>query len=334
MLEMLVSAWNEFWIVVWIPPLLWAVVLLMDVFQTNHIFQDRWDGPIISSLFLIFPGLAFFIFFPFEFPSLEKGVVMVVSGIFSAMAVFYYFSALKHRDDVVIADSLNSIAIVLVPLINYLVFGIDYNFYGVLAIMLAFASALLFAIEPPLARANLINLISSNPDFWKAFVAMMISVMFLTLSIVMADHAYSFVPFATGIALFSLGNVVVGIILWIFCPNMIETVKHTRSSFSRTGILALARDNWRIFLIAELTAMLAIVFFQRAVDLGDAAIAVIIESTTPFVVMLLSLIVLSIRIFAKSLLLEIGKKQLYNPIIKLIASIGMLISLALVMLFI
>ena len=44
-------------------------------------------------------------------------------------------------------------------------------------------------------------------------------------------------------------------------------------------------------MVAELTAVLAIVFFQRAVDLGDAAVAVIIESTTPFVVMLLSFII-------------------------------------------
>ncbi len=334
MTELLLSAWGEFWIVVWVPPLLWAIVLLLDVFQTNHIFQDRWDGPIISSLFMVFPAISFFLLFPCELPNVQKGGIIAASGVFSAMAVFYYFSALEQRDDVVMADSLNSIAIVLVPLINYMVFGVDYNFYGILAIMLAFVSALLFALEPSSFRDNLIRLRSHNPAFWKAFAYMMISVLFLTLSIVMADHAYSFVPFSTGIVLFSLGNVIVGLGLWLTSPSIVKKVKHAHYNSSRTGVLDLIRENWRIFIIAELTAVLAIVFFQRAIDLGDAAIAIIIESTTPFVVMFMSFLILSIKAFARSILTEISKKQLYNPVIKIVACIGMFVSLMLVALFV
>ena len=68
---------------------------------------------------------------------------------------------------------------------------------------------------------------------------MMVSVLFLTLSIVLADFGYSSVQFATGMVLFSLGNVIVGLVLWVRCPNIIQTVKHSNLNSSRTGIVDL-----------------------------------------------------------------------------------------------
>ena len=319
------SVINNYWIIVWLSPFIWSLVLLLDVYQTNEVFQDRWDGSIISSLFMIIPIIVLPITSDLAIQTSKSAFFAISSGALISMASFYYFSALKHKDDAVFAESINTIAILLVPLFSFVLFGAKYDYFGVIAICLAFLNGLIFAVEPSLFNGAEKKDFFHNKAHWRAFKAMLISTFFLALSVVLADRAYEDFDYSTCLFLISLGCVSTGIIMWVLSPSIVEKSDNVK----RIGIISLIKCNWKIFTISEIMAVMATVSFQRALELGNATLTFIVDSTVPIIVMVLSVLIVSFGSLKGTIAHSIATRQLHNPFIKVIACIGMLLSLIL-----
>lgn len=268
--------WGQWYIIAFLAPFLWAVMNIIDTYFVGGVYEDEWDGGIISSFFQSAAWLLLiFGFVEFQFPGFYPVLVAIASGIFLSFSFFYYFRALFISNDVVVIGAIWNLSVPLVPFLAWFLARERLTMENYLGIILTFLGATLFVIHKQIREKNIGNLAKN----------MLLAVVLLSLSMVLQSWVYdqAETDFWTGFLLFSSGSVLAGGFMVIADKrSWHERVVHLKN---------LTKKYFHVFLFAELLGLLAILSSQRAINLSPAVSYVAaIESTVPVFVMVLSFV--------------------------------------------
>lgn len=268
--------WNQWLAIAFVAPLFWAIMNVIDVYFASSVYEDEWDGGIISSLFqlsawlLVVVGLV-----EFHHPGLLPTLVAITSGVLLSLSFFYYFRTLFTSHDVVVIGAIWNLSVPLVPFLAWLLTGERLSSANYLGIVLAFIGAMLFAVHERI-RANNLGGVVKN---------MLLAVLMLSASMVFQNWTYEHagVDFWSGYLLFSLGAALAaGIMIALDRRSVRDRAAHLGD---------LTRRYFHVFFFAEFLGLLAILSSQRAISLSPSVSYVAaIESMVPVFVMLISLV--------------------------------------------
>lgn len=268
--------WGNWLIVAFLAPFFWAIMNIIDAYFVSSVYEDEWDGGIISSLFQLSAWLlVVFGLVEFQFPGTWPAFIAITSGILLAFSFFYYFRTLFVSHDVVVIGSIWNLSVPLVPFLAWLIVGERLSRMDYFGIILAFVGATLFVVHKRIREKNL----------WSVIKNMLFAVTLLSLSMVLQnwvyDHAH--IEFWTGFLLFSSGSALAGILMIAIDKRSLkDRVVHLQE---------LAQKHVHIFFFAEFLGLLAILSSQRAISLSPSVSYVAaIESAVPVFVMILSFI--------------------------------------------
>lgn len=266
--------WSQWYIIAFLAPLFWAIMNIIDVYFVSSVYDDEWDGGIISSFFQLTVWLLLiFGVVEFQFPGLWPALMAVVSGISLSLSFFYYFRTLFSSHDVVVIGAVWNLSVPLVPFLAWFLVGERLTMMNYLGIMFAFVGATLFVIHKRIRGRGLGGLIKN----------MFLAVLLLSLSMVLQNWVYDSAKteFWTGFLLFSFGSALAGgFMVLMDRHSWYERLSHLKN---------LTKKYFHVFFFAELLGLLAILSSQRAISLSPAVSYVAaIESTVPIFVMALS----------------------------------------------
>lgn len=276
--------WNNWLLIAFITPFLWALVNIIDVYFVDSVYEDEYDGAMISGAFQIVPWLLVPIgIIPFSFPGTHAASLAVLGGIFFLLAFFFYFRALFSRNDVALIQVLWNLSVPLVPFLAWIFLGERLDVVHYTGIVIAFGGAMLLSFDPKIRSYGFVSMTG----------VMMAAVFFLSLSMVIEEWAYTVAgDFWSVFLLFSLGATITGIGLsFLDKKGGLERFRH---------IGGLSRKYFLVFLSAETLALLGTLTSQRAIDLSPSvSFVAVIESLVPAFVIAVSFL-LSIVLFAKN----------------------------------
>lgn len=294
-------------IVALIAPLLWAVVSLIDNFFVEGVYEDEFDGIVLSTLFQLAPWLlvpfGVLHFFPFGGNMLWA----VASGFFFLASLSQYFRSLFRVNDSALMQILWSLSVPLVPFLAFLLVGEVLLPLHYLGIAIAFAGVLLFNFNIESGAARRLRKVA-----WP----MTYAVVFMALSMVFGKKAFVFSSdVQTNFLLFCFG----GIFILVLLPL-----------FDRASIATRGRHTWHllqgyfpVFFLAEGLSVAATFTSQWAIKLAPSISFVsVIESLTPvFVVSMSLLLLLFVPFFGGSRLEKIYREQITHMPVKVLATL-------------
>lgn len=268
--------WNQWLAIAFIAPLFWAIMNVIDVYFVSSVYEDEWDGGIISSLFQLSAWLlVVFGLVEFQNPGALPMLAAIVSGALLSLSFFYYFRTLFTSHDVVVIGAIWNLSVPLVPFLAWILVGERLSSTHYLGIALAFIGAMLFTVHERI-RANNLGGVMKN---------MLLAVFLLSSSMVLQNWTYDHaaVDFWSGYLLFSLGAALAaGVMIAIDRCSWRDRSTHLRELTTRY---------FHVFFFAEFLGLLAILASQRAISLSPSVSYVAaIESTVPVFVMIISLV--------------------------------------------
>lgn len=275
--------WGNWLFVAFLAPFFWALVNIIDVYFVDAVYEDEWDGVIISSLFQVLPWLLpIFGLVPFVYPGAGTAGLAFIGGGFLTLAFYFYFKTLFASNDVVVIGALWNISVPLVPFFAWLFIGEQLTLKNYAGVALAFIGATVFAFSKRIKERN----------YGRVAAVMSGAVFFLSLSMVTQTVVYRSIgdDFWTGFLLFSAGATATGLLLTYFDPKSIRD----RASH----LYRLCRTYFLIFLLAEWFNLVAVLSSQRAISLSPAvSFVVVIESAVPIFVLILSFFAIAVMIW-------------------------------------
>lgn len=244
----------------------WALSCVIDVcFVSNGVYRKASDGPAIAGLFCIVPMLASSR--SLDWISVNWAIVCVgmLSGIVFLLHIYFYFKALFSLNDAVNAEIFNTLCVLFVPVLAFVLLGEQLSWPNYMAIALAVLGILV-----------LIRLQLSRLPF--VVVGYLIaSVVAVSLMMVMQAWVLQYTNYATAIWLFS-SSAFVTVILIFGLPGR-----------RRRRIGKMCRRFGGLFIIVQLLELGAVLGSQRATDLGPSvSLVALIECSLPIFVMTLS----------------------------------------------
>lgn len=293
-------------IVALIAPMLWALVSLIDNYFVDNVYEDEFDGIILSSLFQLLPWLLVPVgvlhFSPFGWNMLWA----VASGFFFLASLFQYFRSLFRVNDSALMQILWSLSVPLVPFIAFFVVGEVLLLFHYLGIAIAFAGVLLFNFDIDSGATKRLR---------KVALPMTYAVVFMALSMVFGKKAFVFSSdVQTNFLLFCLGGVFILLLVPMF----------DRTSIVERGVHigTLLKKYFLVFLLAEGFSVLATFSSQWAIKLAPSISFVsVIESLTPvFVVFMSLLLLISMPFFGGKRLERIYREQIVHMPVKVLAT--------------
>lgn len=315
LMDVLMEAGNNWILMAFLAPFFWSLVNVVDVYFVGGTYRDEVDGSVISSLFQIVPWLFLFpllnfgffqeLSFQEKFSFFSGAVLLFFGGILFSISFYFYFKALFNWNDAAIIQIVVNFAVILVPLIAFLIFKERLENYKYAGMLWIFFGAFFLSFNPK------IKLKLSK----KYAGIVMAGVIFLSMSLVLENKAYSIlsgvVPdggFWLGFLFFSLGCLFWGMALALF---------------KRRNVFPMAKKFWKIFLFAEGVSFLGTVASQRALDITPSVSFVsAIEALSPVFIMIFSFLILFYNyIFKKKndLLNAIYEEQISGVIVKTIS---------------
>ena len=275
---------NELW-ALWLPiafaaPLLWAMVSILDLYFVHGLYQDEWDGTLISGAFQLFPWLLVVLgILHFTAPPTEAMLFALAGGGMFLASFFFYFRALFRYADSPLIHVLWNFSVLVVPIIAWAWSDERLQPVHYLGIVLAFLGSSLFAARGGLLRQG----------FLRVAETMVWAVLLLSASMVLQKEAYRYASnqFLGVYLIFSLGVVATAIALAAL--NLKETVVRIRRFAGFKGRYI------ALLVFAEGVSFVGTVFSQRAIDLSPSpSFVAVVESCTPVFIMLLSLLLASV----------------------------------------
>jgi len=275
---------NELW-VLWLPvafvaPFLWALVSVLDLYLVHGLYQDEWDGTLISGAFQIFPWLLVALgILRFTAPPTEAVLFALAGGGMFLASFFFYFRALFRHADSPLIHVLWNVSVLVVPVLAWAWSDERLLPAHYLGIALAFLGSSLFAARGGLLRHGFLRIA------W----TMVWAVLLLSASMVLQKEAYRYAgnQFLDVYLIFSLGVVLAAAALAMLNPKVTAVKIRRFTGFEAKYIMLLV--------FAEGVSFAGTVFSQRAIDLSPSpSFVAAIESCVPVFVMLLSLLLASI----------------------------------------
>jgi len=262
-----------------IAPFLWAVVTVIDTHFVDGVYEDEYDGTVVSGVFqslswLLVPlGIV-----QFTFPEIEvAGLAFLAGGAF-ILSFYYYFKARFVSNDGALMQILWSVSVLVVPFFAWMFIGEVLQSIHYIGIAIAFAGIFLFNFDGKIKQVG----------FSRILLPMTGAVVFLSLSMVLtkkvqqpgADFWSIFLVFSAGSTIFSLVILAIG----------------KKNSFKQAQRIAkLSGKYFPVFSIAEGLSIVATITSQMAISLAPAvSFVAVIESLVPVFVMIISLVIVFI----------------------------------------
>lgn len=259
-----------------IAPFLWAVVSVIDTHFVHDVYEDEYDGTVVSGVFQSLPWLLIpFGIVQFTFPEIEvAGLAFLAGGMFIC-SFFCYFKALFVSNDGALMQILWSISVLVVPFFAWMFIGEVLQGIHYVGIAIAFAGICLFNFDGKIKQVG----------FSRILLPMAGAVVFLSLSMVLtkevqqpgADFWSIFLVFSAGATIFSLVILAIG----------------KKNPFKRAQRIAtLSGKYFPIFAIAEGLSIVATITSQKAISLAPAvSFVAVIESLVPVFMMMISVVI-------------------------------------------
>lgn len=271
-------------ILAFLAPMFWALVNIIDVYFVGGIYEDAFDGVIISGLFQIIPvvGILFvkiyqaktIFFFNYLNPS---SVWLLVGGVCFCLAFYFYFKALFSHIDGALLQIIWSLNVIVVPILSLLFFKEYLPMRSYLGMIVALAGLSLV-----LLCKNIKLKIS-----WEYFKIMLSAVILYSLSMIFESQGYRVLSqgqvledslFSSGFICFAFGAFLASVFLMIL---------------RKRNPWGLIKKNWPWFLLLEGITFLGNLFSQRSISLAPSASYIAtIETFVPIFILIFSIFIL------------------------------------------
>ncbi len=257
-----------------IAPFLWALVAIIDTYFVHNVYEDEYDGALVSGLFPLLPWL----FVPlgiiqFVWPGLVITSLSVLAGSLFILSFFFYFRALFLFNDSALMQTLWGLSVLVVPFFSWMILDEVLLFKHYVGVSLAFLGILFFHFDIKVKQVG----------FSRVIGLMLLSVFFYSASMVIGKVAYdgAFAEFWSILLLFSIGTAVTPILLLIFRKKSILS--------KASNIVKLSQKYFFVFAFSEGISMVATIASQKAISLAPSAtFVIVVESLVPIYVMVMS----------------------------------------------
>ncbi len=282
-------------------PVLWALVVLLDVYFVHRVYGKAQEATVISGLF---QGIVFLLipFVGFTWPGNMAGLLFMAGGIAFALHVLWYFKSMFIVRDGALVYILANFSTIFVPILAWIFIGESMNFSGYAGIILVFAGGVAITWAGGIQKKNLT--IIAKP--------MIPTVVFFSVGMILQKRGYEITTtgFWPGFFLFSLGIVLGGILVFLFNNERKNLLGQIKSLSGKHGL---------VFIFAESLSVAGIWTSQKAISLAPSvSLVAAIESLVPLFVMAGSL---PIMFFYRDYAMDIYKKQIAGLGGKLVAII-------------
>lgn len=298
--------------------MLWALVNLIDIYFVNGIYENEYDGTIISGIFQLAPWILV-PWLGFNLPENRLTVIAIAGGFLYSVSTFFYFKALFMTRDAAATELLWNLCIPVVPFLAFIFTAEKLSVTHYAGIAVSFMGASILSLDKKIRAKQSSGIL----------LIMIGAVLLLSLSMIMEEAVYRKTNFWTGFLLFSFGAFTGGIFF-----SALRVI--TGCGVSKKNIFKLGREYFWIFLLAELLAVSGVVFLQRALALSPSAsfVAVIGAFQPVFILVCSVLIVQTYGIWRKrgnhQMIRRIYSEQLTGAHVKFLAVFIMSIGVYLV----
>lgn len=287
-MELLADFFKNHWLAIaFLAPMFWALVNIIDVYFVGGIYKDELDGTIISGLFQIVPWSVLFFAADFSLAdalSSEPGnilglngavILSFVGGLFYTASFYFYFKALFDKNDVSLLQIFWSLTIIAVPVLSFFIFNETLSAGKYLGLAVVLAGATMLSFSAKLRR-----------KFSGRYLKIMLgAVLFLSLSMILEERAYSLLSeacggrgFWLGFFFFGLGAAAAGLLFALIF---------------RRNPQPLIKKYYKIFFLGEGIYFLGNLFSQKALDIAPSVSYVAaVETFMPVFILAYSFIIL------------------------------------------
>lgn len=257
------------WILVaFIAPILWASVVLLDIYFTQKAYSEAVEGTIISGLY---QGIVLILlpFVHYSWPS--SGWLFFLSGICFLFSCHWYIRSLIIGGDGALAQIVWNFSILLVPIFAWIISGEKLQFIHYIGIALVFLGVIFFAWDKNVSRHHHMRVLKN----------MLPAIVSISLSMSLQKEGFNESPdFLPGFLTFSMGVTTAG-----FGAFLLQSQKKNLAS----RISDLCRRYWHSFLLGETLSVIAVLSSSFAISLAPSiSFIVVIESLIPVFVMFFS----------------------------------------------
>lgn len=320
-----ISVLRDNWILIaFLAPMLWALVNIIDVYFVDSVYEDEWDGLVISGLFQLVPWVIIVPFihqdFLIIFSTYVKNFEIVAStlafagGFFLICAYYFYFKALFYHNDTTLFQVLINLTAVIVPFLVFLFFQEILPFHQYMGIVVILAGVTILSLN-----GNFKGTISKKLLCMAMGGALLLSffVVFERQAYsILREHGYGNYGFLIGLFFFSLGAA--------FSGGMFAFIK-------KKNPWVLAKKYYKVFFFTESLNFLGILTSQRAIDLAPSVSYVAaIVTFVPVFMLLFSFIVMGYSLTKRikgRIAIRIYTEQLQESGIKVFATVVMAIGM-------
>lgn len=277
-METFFSFWHNWLIVAFIAPMLWALVNVLDVYFINGVYENEFDGTIISGIFQLAPWVLV-AWLGFDLPDKKVTAMAIAGGFLYSVSTFFYFKALFGTKDAASTEILWNLSIPIVPFLAFILINEKLSVTHYAGIGISFIGALLLSFDDKIRIKQFrgLPLIITG------------AVIFLALSMIIEESVYKKTDFWPGFLLFSLGAFIGGIFFWVF--RMI-----TGYGASAKNLFTLSKQYFWTFLFAETLAVCGVVFLQRALAVSpSASFVTIIGAFQPAFILVFSVLIVQVN---------------------------------------
>lgn len=244
----------------------WALSCVVDVcFVSNGVYRKASDGPLVAGLFCLVP--ATLTGFTLQLGHVGAGVIFVaaLSAAAFLLHIYFYFKALFSLNDAVNAEIFNTLGVLAVPVLAFLLLGERLALLNYVAIVVA-ATGILFLVRFQATRMSV-----------QTIAYLIASVICVSLMMVLQAWMLTNADYGTVVFLFSAAAFLAVVVL------LAAGRRH------RLGVTRMCRQAGAVFVILQLLEIGAVLASQRATDLGPSvSLVVLLECSLPLFVMAFS----------------------------------------------
>ncbi len=265
--------WDNWIMIAFIAPLVWATSCIIDVcFISENVYRRPMDGTIVSGLISIIPCVHFlFAIDSWAGISFFDAIPAVVAGVVYFLHSYYYFRALFCINDASGAETFISMSVLVVPVLAFVLLGerLD-TIYYIAAIVALIGVVILIACHFRGLNCGAI---------WNLSFA----VVYISLCMVVQAWVFEKMDFQHGITLFCAGTFATALLVCLLKPAQGKRV------------VGICRRYGLVLIFAELIGIFAVVMSHRATSISPSvSLVAIVECSLPVFIILFSLAVRSI----------------------------------------
>ena len=245
---------------------LWALSCVIDVcFVGKGIYRDASDGVMIAGLFCIVPAVCSSGSMDFAGTSWAVVAIGALTGLVFLAHVYFYFAALFSLNDAVNAEIFNTLGVLVVPVLAFVLLGERLSWMNYAAIGMAVAGLVVLI---GLQRTRLTGI---------ALTCLAASVAAVSFMMVMQAWVLQLASYAT--------------LVWLFSTSAFSAALFATGAAAvrRRRVGYLFRRFGVLFIVVQLLELGAILGSQRATDLSPSvSLVALLECSLPVFVMIFS----------------------------------------------